>query len=195
MDHSLCPVFERILSFSCNIGVYSEIRLNSGIWDRASISSSQYLNSFTVYKNWTSVGAYIIISFFWLITEQRSPGKLQLSRCRFKMADGTMSGGLEILKSAAKRSDQLRRPSSAPLRQLTPVEKVSGGHKKITLPQKTQHFYLKGAQCKNPGRSIHCCKWLWQLNCERERKRKSYISLGTFQTHTLLIFHSLICLL
>lgn len=44
------------------------------------------------------------------------------------MADGTMSGGLEILNSAAKRSDQLRSLSFAPLRQLMPVENVSGGH-------------------------------------------------------------------
>lgn len=56
------------------------------------------------------------------------------------MADGTMSGGLEILNSATKRSDQLKSLSFAPLRQLMPVEKVSGGHtKKFTMPLKMQH--------------------------------------------------------
>lgn len=49
------------------------------------------------------------------------------------MADGTMSGGLEILNSPAKRSDQLRSPSFGPTRQLMPVEKVSGGHKKLKI--------------------------------------------------------------
>lgn len=163
MSHTLYPHSQQILWRYRGIRVYSEIRLSSGIWDRVSISRSQYLNSFTAYENRTSVGAYI---FFFLITEQRSPGKIQLSRCRFKMADGTMSGGLEVLNSAAERSDQLRSPSFAPIRQLRPVEKVSGGHKKKKKesPRHRKCKTFTGAQCKSPGRSIYWRKILQFIN-------------------------------
>lgn len=132
MNHTIPLLLEWFLCFYCGSQVYSEISLRSSIWTTVFISKSQYLNSFTIYKNRTSVGAYIII---FLITEQRSPGKIPLSRCRFKMADGTMSGELEILNSVAKRSDQLRSLTFAPLRQLMPVEK-----KFLEGTEKSPHF-------------------------------------------------------
>lgn len=54
------------------------------------------------------------------IAVQRSAGKVQFTRCRFKVPDGTMKAGLKI-KKLCEKVRSIKEPASAPIWQLRPV--------------------------------------------------------------------------